>query len=253
MIVFTRAVPVSLARCELTHLSRDHIDVARAAAEHRRLEHLLKELGCRLKRVMPAPALPDSAFVEDAAVVLPEVAILARPGASSRRHEVAGVAEALRSYRPLVCLTRPATLDGGDVLRVGDRIFVGRSGRTNEEGIRQLAAIVKPLGYDVTPVPVEACLHLKTGVSQVASGTLLINPKWIDTGAFADCATIEIHPEEPYAANALRVGNGVVYPVHFPRTRKRLEDSGVGVHTVELSELSKAEAGVTCCCILLEE
>lgn len=252
-IALTRPVPESLARCELTHLAREPLDPARAAAQHRRYEEALEALGFTVERLPAAPDLPDSVFVEDAAVVLPEVAVIARPGAASRRAEVPAVEEALRRYRPLARVEAPGTLDGGDVLRVGRRLFVGESGRTDAAGIRRLAEIVSAFGYEVRPVAVSGCLHLKTAVTEVADGVVLLNPSWVDAGAFGGLERVEVDPAEPFGANALRAGAGLLYPAAFPRTRRRLEARGLAVRAVEADELAKAEGGLTCCSLLVPD
>lgn len=251
-LALTRAVPPSISSCELTHLTREPIDFDLAADQHRRYEEALEVLGCTVQRLPTLNELPDSVFVEDTAVVLPDLAIAARPGADSRRAEVDTVASALRRLRPLAYIEPPGTLDGGDVLRLGARLYAGASERTNADGIRQLTELVSPLGYIVSTVAVSGCLHLKTAVTEVADGTLLINPDWIDCRAFQDLQRVEVHPSEPYAGNALRVGDVILHPTTYPRTRERLEQSGITVHAVPADELAKAEAGVTCCSILIE-
>lgn len=250
-VALTRAVPPSILRCELTHVQRAPIDVHRAAAQHRRYEKALEAMGCTVRRLPATPDLPDSVFVEDVAVVLPEVAVVTRPGAASRRAETASAAEALAAYRPLARIQAPGTMDGGDVLRVGRRIVVGRSARTNADGIRQLRAIASAYGYEVAAVSVAGCLHLKTAVTQVSDGAVLLNPAWIDADVFAAMDRIDVHPDEPFAANALRVGDAVLFPAAFPRTRERLEARGIAVRTVDADELAKAEAGLTCCSIIV--
>jgi dimethylargininase len=257
LLALTRGVSPAFARCELTHLTREPIDVGLAERQHAAYEALLAELGCDVERLPVEPELPDSVFVEDAAVVLDELAVITRPGAASRRAETASVAAALGRHRPLVHVAAPATLDGGDVLRLGRRLFVGRSARTSSAGIAQLAAFVGPFGYSVTAVPLDGCLHLKTAVTEVADGVLLVNRAWLDAAAFAGYEVQEIDPAEPFAANALRVVDGrggvgtVVLPAAFTRTRARLEARGIPVRTVDVSELAKAEGGVTCCSLLV--
>ena len=222
----------------------------RARAEHAAYEATLRALGCAVERVPPAPDLPDSVFVEDTAVVLDELAVICRPGAESRRAETAAVATALRAYRPVAAVLAPGTLDGGDVLRVGRRLLVGRSARTNDAGIRQLRSIVSSLGYDVVAVPFTGCLHLKTAATLVADAVAVVNPAWVEPAALAPLRTIAVDAGEPFAANALRVGEAVLYPAEFPRTRARLEAEGVAVRTVPAGELAKAEGGVTCCSVV---
>jgi dimethylargininase len=250
-LALTRAVPPSIGRCELTHIARMPIDVARAVAQHGVYEDALARLGCTVVRLPAGPELPDSVFVEDTAVVLDELAVIARPGAESRREETISVAAALRSYRPLACIHAPGTLDGGDVLRLGRRVYVGLSGRTNAEGVRQLGELLAAYGYDVAGVQVRGCLHLKSAVTAIADNLLLINPRWVDAATFAAPERIDVHPDEPFAANALRVGGVVVAAASAPRTRERLEAAGLTVESVDVSELAKAEAGVTCCSLIL--
>ena len=250
-IALTREVSPSLSRCELTHLSREPIDLERARAQHRAYEDALRSLGCDVRRVPPEPDLPDSVFVEDTAVVLDEIAVLTRPGAPSRRAEVPSMAAALASYRECRALEDPATLDGGDVLVVGRTVFVGLSTRTNRDGVSQLTDALQPFGYSVRPLAVESCLHLKSAVTRVGPSTVLLNPDWVDAGAFRAFDRIHVHPDEPRAANALAVGTAVLYPAAFPRTRERLAGRGLEVRAIDLDELAKAEGGVTCCCSLV--
>ena len=250
LLALTRELSPRIAECELTHLAREPIDVERARVEHAAYEAALRAVGCAVERVPAAPELPDSVFIEDTAVVLDELAVICRPGAESRRPETAAVAAALRTRRPVAAVLAPGTLDGGDVLRVGRRLLVGRSARTNEAGIRQLRSIVSSLGYEVVAVPFSGCLHLKTAATLVADDVALVNPAWVEPAALAPLRTIAVDPAEPFAANALRVGDAVVYPAEFPRTRARLEAEGVAVRTVPASELAKAEGGVTCCSVV---
>lgn len=250
LLALTRELSPRIAECELTHLARSPIAVERARAEHAEYEAALRALGCRVERVAPAPDLPDSVFVEDTALVLDELAVICRPGAESRRAETAAVVDALRTYRPIAAVLAPGTLDGGDVLQVGRRLFVGRSARTNEAGIRQLRSLVSSQGYFVVAVPFSGCLHLKTAATLVASGVALVNPEWVEPAALAPLRAIAVDPGEPFAANALRIGEAVLYPAEFPRTRARLEAEGIAVRTVPAGELAKAEGGVTCCSVV---
>ena len=251
-IAVTRPVPGSLARCELTHLSRVPIDVAVASAQHRRYEAALRKLGCSLRRLPPAHDLPDSVFVEDVAIVLDEVAIITRPGAESRRPEREAVAAVLSEYRPLQSIAAPGTLDGGDVLRVGRTLYVGLSTRTNEDGARQLARHVEPFGYGVECIRTAGCLHLKSAATAVDSNHVLCNPDWIDPRAFRRVEIIEIDRSEPHAANVLLLGHTILCAASHERTAAELRGRGYSVCTVDVSELAKAEAGVTCCSLIIE-
>jgi dimethylargininase len=251
LLALTRAVAPAIDRCELTHLARQPIDYARAVEEHDAYEAALAHAGCRVVRLPDLPDHPDSVFVEDAAIVFDEIALIARPGAETRRGEVASVAEALRPYRRLAFIQPPATLDGGDVLVTPGRIFVGMSGRTNDEGVRQLSVIVAALGFETTPVPVTGCLHLKSAVTIAGNSaggtpTLVVNPRWVDVRAFGDVDLIDVDPSEPAAANVLRIGHRVICAAEHPRTRATLEAAGFVTLSVPAGELAKAEGGVTC-------
>jgi dimethylargininase len=137
------------------------------------------------------------------------------------------------------------------VLRVGTSLFVGLSQRTNEEGVRQLRRHLQPFGYEVTDLELTGCLHLKTAVTQVAEGTLLLNPEWVSRSAFSAFEQLEVDPAEPFAGNALLVDRAVIYAAAHVRTRERLDRHGIRVVTVEADELAKAEGGVTCCSVLV--
>ncbi len=252
-IAITRDVSSSLGHCELSFLSRTEINVTLAAAQHQAYRQALQSLGCRVLELPAQDTLPDAVFVEDMAVVLDEVAVLTRPGAESRRAEGASVAEVLARHRPLRTIDAPGTLDGGDVLRVGRVLYVGQSARSNTAGAEQLRERISEFGYEVRQVPIHGCLHLKSAVTQVGEGTLLVQPAWVDPAAFAGSRVIEVDPEEAHAANALWVGGGVVYPACFPRTQRRLEAAGISVIPVDVSELQKAEGAVTCCSLVLRD
>jgi dimethylargininase len=252
LIAITREISSNIGDCQLTHLSREAIDVNLARVQHRQYEDCLKALGCEVLSLAEAPSLPDSVFVEDTAIILDELAIITRPGADSRRLESASIAEALKPYRKLYFLTSPATIDGGDVLRVGKNIYIGLSSRSNQAGIEQMQNILEPFGYRVTGINVQGCLHLKSAVTQVAEDTLLINRGLLEADVFGELNFIDVDEAEPLAANALWINNEVIYPAGFPRTRKRLEDNGISIRAVEVSELMKAEGAVTCCSLIFK-
>ena len=251
LLAITREISLAIEHCELTHLERTTIDLATARAEHEAYEAVLRELGCDVHRLPAGPDMADSVFIEDAALVLDELAVVTRPGAASRRAETAAVAEAVRGLRPVAAILAPGTLDGGDVLRIGKRLFVGVGYRSNDAGVSQLRSILKSQEYSVDAVAFTGCLHLKSAVSIVADDLLLVNPAWVDASRFGDMRLIEVDPAEPFAANALLVGETVVYPREHVRTLERLRAAGLDVRPVPAGELAKAEGGVTCCCLLL--
>jgi dimethylargininase len=252
MVALTRAVPESLARCELTHLDRVPIDVARAAAQHDLYEEALRTLGCTVRQVPAAHELPDSVFVEDIAIVLDEIAVITHPGASSRRPEREGVASVLAEYRAVQWMAPPATLDGGDVLRVGTTLYVGLSTRTNADGVCALERMVRPFGYSVKGIRTANCLHLKSAVTAIDDNRLLCNPQWIDTGLFEGLEAIDVFPGEPHAANILTVGDSIICAAAHKQTIDLLRRAGYRVCAVDVSELAKAEAGVTCCSLIVD-
>jgi dimethylargininase len=242
----TRDVSPALADCELTFLGRVPIDVGRAAVQHDAYCAVLLSLGLEVVRLPADAARPDSCFVEDAAIVTDEVAVLASMGADSRQGEVEAVAAALAPDRAIVRIERPARIDGGDVLVVGRRVFVGQSGRTDTAGARALAEALAPFGYEVTPVTVPGCLHLKSAVTALDPATLLVNAGWIDVAPLLGYERVEVDPAEPWAANVLAVAGRVIAHRGFPRTLERIVSRGFDVQAVDVSEFLKAEAGVTC-------
>jgi dimethylargininase len=250
LLAITRGVSPSLQSCQLTHLQRVPIDLETARHQHRQYEATLASLGIQV-HALPAEAdLPDSVFVEDTAVVVDECAVIARPGAESRRAETLAIAQALAPYRRLFQVEPPGTLDGGDVLCAGKQVYVGLSTRTNQAAVEQLRAFLAPYLFTVTAVEFAGCLHLKSAVSRVGAATLLINPARVDRDSFRGWEFIEVDPSEPNAANALLVGDKVLYQPTYPRTLKRLEQAGLRVVLVNLSELGKAEGALTCCSLI---
>jgi dimethylargininase len=242
----TRAVGTSLGDCALTFVDRAPIDLMKAEAQHAGYNESLRRAGA-IAEVLPADAaLPDSVFVEDTAVVLEEVAVITRPGALLRQLEVPAITAALFAYRKLLRIVAPATLEGGDVLRVGRDFSVGLSSRTNGEGFSQFASIVRAFGYRATPIEVKRCLHLKTAVTALDAETLLVNPSWIDAAALPRVRQLVVPPDEPFGANALVV-NGVVHlSARWKRTKELVEKAGFSVDALDVSEFEKAEAGLTC-------
>jgi dimethylargininase len=252
LIAFTRIPSPRLQDCKLTHLHRQPIDAAKALEQHCAYETTLRSLCAQVVRLPEAPELPDAVFVEDVAVVLDEVTILASMAAPSRRAEPDTARQPLAEYRKVVPLKAPATLDGGDVLRIGRQIFVGLSARTNSDAVDAMTRILRPYDYAVLGVPVSGCLHLKTGCTYVGNNTLLINREWIDPRAFADVTCIDVPKDEPTGANALMIQNTTLLSASAPHTAKKLATRGFKVVTVDISEFEKAEGGLTCMSILLE-
>jgi dimethylargininase len=252
LVALTRAVSPAMADCQLTHLPRVPIDVALASRQHAAYERALETLGCAVHRLPSTAQVPDAVFIEDVAVVLDEIGIIMRPGAASRRHEISEVAEWLKHRILLARIEPPGTMDGGDVLVVGRRLFVGATSRTNAEALDQFRQIVEYFGYTMTVVEVHGCLHLKSAVTSVADDALLVNRGWVSDSAFAEFQLIDVHPREPAAANVVRVGSRLLYSAAFPWTLERLTNCVSDVTTVDVSELAKAEGAVTCCSLIMK-
>jgi len=252
LTAITREVSLKLGDCEISFQDRQPIDVELAMRQHIAYQAALAELGANVITLPTLPDQPDCVFVEDPAIVLDEVAIITRMRAESRRGESTSLADAVAPYRELRYLEAPATLEGGDVMRIDKTLYVGLSKRTNIAGIQQLAHLVEPFGYWVTPVELRGCLHLKSACCYLGDKTVLANRAWLDLDAFCGIHFIDVPAAEPHAANILRIGDTLLLPSSYPETRALLESRGFRVRTVDVSELIKAEAGVTCLSLLFD-
>jgi len=247
---FTRAVSPKLADCELTHLDRVPIDPHAADLQHSAYEQALADAGFEVVRLAPLPDHPDAVFVEDTAVLLDGHAIILRPGVESRARETASTADGLAAHFELRRLDS-GCLDGGDVLRIGRTLYAGLSTRTDGEGLGSLRAVVAPLGYEVVEAELRGCLHLKSGATLAgpdAHGVpvLLYSERAVDPRQFAGVEAVAVADGEETAANCLRAGTRLILPAGNPRTAGMLRDRGFDLVEVDVSELQKAEAGVTC-------
>lgn len=252
MRAIVRRPSEALSRCALTFLGRQPIDLHKAQRQHDAYIAALNDLGVAV-RVLPLENdLPDAVFVEDTAIVLDECAVVTRPGIDSRRPETASIEAALREMRPVSRIVAPGTLEGGDVLRIGRTVFVGRTPRTNDEGILQLAAAIEPHGYEVVPITPQGCLHLKSAVTYAGMETVVLNPEWIQVDLFSRWQCVPVAPEEPFGANVLVVGNIVHTAASAPLTRRKLDALGFDTRSLDTSEFEKAEAALTCLSLLFE-
>ena len=252
LTAITRSVSPGIVNCELTFVARQPIDLAKALEQHCAYQRLLEKCGAHVISLPAEPALPDSMFVEDPAIVLDELAVILPLGTQTRRPEAASIAQSLSKFRKLAHVELPGTAEGGDILRVGRRVFAGLSSRTNAGGISQLTSILAPCGYEVITVPVTGCLHLKSAVTHVGRNALLANRAWFDTKPLIGFEWIDVDPAEPHAANALPIGPTIIFPASFPRTRARIEERGFHVTPLDISELQKAESGLTCSSLLFD-
>jgi dimethylargininase len=252
MIAFTRDVASTIQRCELTHVAREPIDVQLARQQHEAYEGALRDAGLDVRKLPPRDDLPDSVFVEDTAVVLDEVAVITRPGASCRRDETESVRGPLAEWRSIATIEGPGTLDGGDVLILDRDVLVGLTPRTNLTGMQQLRSILAPFGYTVRAVPVRGCLHLKTAITRAGTKTVVANPSFVDPALVPGWDVVPVDAREPFAGNVLWLGATTIVAEGFARTNATLaRATDSALVPVPASELAKAEGGVTCCSLIL--
>jgi dimethylargininase len=253
---FTRAVSPRIAECQLTHLERTPIDATLAAAQHSKYEQALAHAGLEIIRLPELADDPDAVFVEDTALLLDGHAIITRPGAPSRIGETSSTASGLAGHFQLHHVEH-GFVDGGDVMLIGQTLYVGLSTRTDGDGIASLRTLAESIGYSVIQADLRDCLHLKTGATfagEDAEGApiLLYNPSAVDPSQFAGVQPLSVSEGEPAAANCLRVGNHLILPAGNPRTADALRNRGFIVLEIDVSELQKAEAGVTCMSLIDE-
>jgi len=252
LIAITHTISPKLDQCELSFREREPIDISLAIRQHAAYCEMLRRYGVSVIELSANEQYPDSVFVEDSAVVVDEVAVICRMGAESRRGEETAIRVELTKYRKTVQLKEPATLEGGDVLQMGKTIFAGESARTNAAGIKDLSEILSPFGYRVIPVKIGGCLHLKSACTALDDSTIIANPHWFDAAPFRDYKILPVPGDEPEAANVLRINEVVCLSESFPKTARLLKESGYRVETIDISELLKAESGLTCSSIIFE-
>ena len=235
----------------VTYGDREPVDAALAVEQHAAYVAAIADAGWEIREVPHADDLPDSAFVEDTVVVCGDLAVVTRPGAVERRAEVAGTEEVVRALAfDIARIEEPGTLDGGDVLSVGTTLYVGRGGRTNAEGIRQLRRLAAPRGFVVVPVPLQRVLHLKSAVTALPDCTVIAaNPSLLDTSPFP---TMRLVPEEA-GSHVILLGDGtVLMAASAPRSAELFDDLGFDVIAVDVGEFEKMEGCVTCLSVLVQ-
>lgn len=252
-VAITRQPAESITKCELTYIQRIPIDYAKAMEQHKAYCDGLRECGVQVVMLPPADALPDSVFVEDTAIILDEVAIITPMGIASRRPEPALIEPEIARFRPTVRIALPATIEGGDVMRLGKAIFVSLSTRTNTAGIDALTEIASAYGYTVTTVTLRDCLHLKSACTALDDQTILLNRAWVDTSAFYGYGLVDVATDEPSAGNVVRANDSILMNSAYPQTAELVEQRGYQVCAVDTSEFTKAEAAMTCMSLIIEE
>jgi len=249
----TRGVSKNLGGCELTFRKREDIDLTKARRQLRAYGDLLRRWQIDVVGMRGSSLYPDCCFVQDTAVVLDEICVVASMGAATRRGEISEIEKCLMRFRKVVRIALPATLDGGDVVQVGKRLFVGLSTRTNGRGIDAFARLVEPFGYKVVPVVVNGGLHLTTGCGVVNEETVILNPRWLDASAFKNLRQLHVSEDEPWAANTIRVEGAVCVEANAPRTFDLIQPYVSTIETLDISEFRKAEGSLSCLSLIYKE
>ncbi len=229
-----------------TAVNAEPPDYEKMLAQHCAYVETLKKLGLAVTVLDPEPDYPDAHFVEDTAVVTPDVAVITRPGADARRGEIATIAPVLADFREIRCIEAPGTLDGGDVLMIGKHFLIGISDRTNPAGAQQLGRILEDYGNTWSAVPLASGLHLKSSLNWVGKNFMLVTRDFANLEPIAGYERIIVEPDEEYAANILPVNDVLIMPAGFPKTRKQLEKTGLEIIELDTSECRKMDGALTC-------
>ena len=249
IVAITRLPSPNLAQCELSYLKRQPIDYSQACLQHQAYRKFLQRSGAEVI-TLEANQHPDSVFVEDNALVLDEVAVMTSMGVASRQGENPEIAIYLADYRSIERISPPATIEGGDILKIGKRLYVGRSPRTNSAGIQHLTELTRPYGYQVIPVTLKDCLHLKSACVALDEDSIFMNPAWVNPDTFRDLQIHTVPSEEPWSANCLAINGHIGVSASFPTAADQLRRLGFDVSMIDNTEFIKAEAGLTCMSLL---
>lgn len=253
MLALTHLPSPKIAECLLTFVERSPINYERALQQHEGYCDALRACGAEVIVLDVNAQHADGVFIEDTAVVLDEVALITRPGTAERRDETAGIEAELRQYRVLERVGSPATLEGGDVLRIGRTLLVGLSSRTNAAGAAALDAVACRFGYSVRTVPVHGSLHLKTACTALPDRRLLVSPAWLDVDALQAFELVAVPAAEPWGANIACLNGYVLAAAQHAETNALLGRLGFAVRPIELDEFAKAEGGVTCLSLFVRD
>jgi dimethylargininase len=241
-----RAVPASID-AGITSANLGKPDYEKAREQHDRYVGALEGCGLEVNVLRADERYPDSVFIEDTAVVTDRCAVITNPGAAGRRgevHEVEGVLSGL--YENVGRIVSPGTLDGGDVLQVGDHFYIGLTRRTNKEGAEQLSALLRGYGFGASFVELRRFLHLKTGVAYLGGDDLVVAGELVANDEFAGFDRIVVTPEEEYCANCIRVNDRVLIARGCEKTKEKIADRGYEVVELEMSEFRKVDGGLSC-------
>jgi len=243
-----RPVPDSYDRCARTNVEKIH--VALAKRQHAEYCAALQKLGLRLIWVKSDNTLPDSCFVEDTALVFGEKAVICNVGIRSRVKEGVEVAKVLEGLKETHYIKPPATIDGGDVLKIEDRVFVGLSPRTNLQAVKQLRNILEDSNLEIVPVEVHNVVHLKSAITYLGNNCVILSNKHFDTGILRDLKKVVVPSGEGYAANCLDINETILMASGHPRTKKLIEEEGFFVEELDVSEFRKGDGALTCLSIV---
>ncbi|GAB4187974.1 MAG: arginine deiminase family protein [Calditrichia bacterium] len=238
-----RIPPLTCDQGLTTHYEKN-IDINLLKFQHATYLSTLQSLNIQLEVLPALEKYPDSYFVEDTAIILPELIILTNPGAQERRGEVIHMAPILNKYRSCKSIIAPGTLDGGDIIVAEKKIFAGESNRTNKEGIAQLQKHVQPLGYEVFTIPVKEGLHLKSGANYLGDHIFISTPALSDF--FSEYTVILTEPNEEYSANCLHINGTLLFPEGYPKTAEKCIKEGFRLQLLDVSEIRKMDGGLTC-------
>lgn len=252
LIALTHTVSPKITEGEVTFIDRQTVSYDLALQQHDAYCKALKDCGAEVKKLSVNLDYPDSCFIEDTAIVLDEIAIITSMGIASRQREPEAIIPELAQYREIIHIELPAKIEGGDVLQVGRRLYVGVSRRTNIQGCHQLARILKQWNYEVVPVELKNCLHLKTACTAIDEETILLNPRWVAPETFSDYKVLSIPEEEKWAANTIRIKNTILLQHGFPRTFELLDKNHNSLEILDISEFRKLEAGLSCLSIIFQ-
>lgn len=245
-----RAIPDTFPDCVTSFQNTPEINVELARQQHESYCKTLERLGLTLIRLNADDALPDCCFTEDTAIVIDDLAIITYPGVPVRVAETMEMEKTLTLLKKMYHISPPATLDGGDVLKIDNNLFIGNSARTNEEGIRQVAAIVNPKGFEVIGVKLWNTLHLKSVCTYLGNGCILFAEGYLDDKIFSQYDKVIVPKEEQYCANCLVVNGTVLIPKGFPKTKSLIDAKGFSVIEMDTSEIEKADGALTCLSVI---
>jgi len=245
-----RGVPGTYDRCIKPGGQYERIDVALAREQHGQYRLALQDLGLTVVRIDTDERFPDCCFIEDTAIVAGETAIISRMGSPSRAMETVYVKKTISNYKKTREILHPGIIDGGDVLRIGNKIYIGLSERTNQHAVGQVKALVQDGGYEVMPIEIRDTLHLKTACTYLGQGCVVLASGCFDQTIFSEYKKIVVPGEEAYCANCLAVNGKVLIPGGYPRTRELIEKEGFETIEVDISEFKKGNGGLTCLSII---